>query len=129
MSEGNDELKITTLVRLLNTSSNVLSTKSQSSPSLPNYVLEFVHHVLNSKINLRDRFRRNLTTKLISIQDFHKFLIESKFKTMSGLDRVVGYFRDKKDPNQVSLSKVVVTIRKMDKNYLREGTDEYTELI
>jgi hypothetical protein len=55
--------------------------------------------------------------------------METKFKTTHGVDRVVTYFKDIKEMNQISFKKVVFTIRKIDENYLRRTAGENKELI
>jgi len=42
---------------------------------------------------------------------------------------VVGYFKDKKNHNYISFNKVVLTIRKIDENYLRGSNEENKEFI
>lgn len=42
---------------------------------------------------------------------------------------MVGYFKDKKNHNYISFNKVVLTIRKIDENYLRGSNEENKEFI
>jgi hypothetical protein len=99
MSQRKDEITIQSLLRLLNDSIDNSFLTGIKDAEIPSYVFEFVNHVLRTKVNLKDRFRKNLATKLISIQEFHKFLAQTNFKTTHGVDRVVSYFKDKKEQN------------------------------
>jgi site-specific recombinase XerD len=81
MSEQTEELKTSTLLRYLNQTTTVapIANQTRTVDGVPTFVSDFVQHILDKKINLREVFKEQISSKLIDLRTFYKFLIDSEF--------------------------------------------------
>ena len=116
------------MVRLKRMLSIGFTANSGARPSLqanaPYYINEFINHTLQSNVNLRTRFKESIASKVISQQQFHKLMTDTKFTPKNPDDKfkVISFFKDSRNQRVINLAKIVYYIRQIDPDYARGET-------